>query len=339
MTTTAPVGVDDRVVGGPVVDDGPLKEQSVAPTVIEIAGVTKTFGSTTVIDDLSLSVPAGQIYGLIGPSGCGKTTTVRLLMGLLAPESGQVRVMGVDPRQFTTHHRELIGYTPQGFYLYPTLTVAENARFVAGMYGMGWLRSRRRVREVLEFLELWPARKRLARDISGGMQRRLALACALLPHPSLLIVDEPTAGLDPVLREKIWTFLRQLRDQGTTILMTTQYIDEADDCDTVAIMTRGQLAALGSPEELRHQAMGGEIVDVEAQNLTNADIAALWNLPEVRSVDRHGPMSLSLLVADIATAIPAITDTLHSGSAEVIAVRPHVPTFDEVFMKIVGEHA
>jgi ABC-2 type transport system ATP-binding protein len=304
--------------------------------IIELEDVVKRFDDTAVLDGMSLTVAPGQIHGLIGPSGCGKTTTVRLLIGVLAPTSGAVRVFGMEPRRFGTRQREQIGYTPQGFFLYPTLTVAENARFVAGLYGLGWLRRRRRVREVLTFLELWDARNRLARDISGGMQRRLELACALLHNPSLLIVDEPTAGLDPVLRAKIWDHLRALRDQGRSILITTQYIDEAVYCDTVAILNRGKVAAVGTPDELRRRAIG-EALEVEADRFTRDDIAALWQLPEVQSVERGGPRDLRLLVDDTARATPAVTETLLSLGTHVTSVRPYVPTFDEVFMKIVAD--
>ena len=322
----------------------PASATAVAPppagqAVIEMTGVTKTFDSTKVIDNLHLHVAGRQIFGLIGPSGCGKTTTVRMLVGLLAPTSGSVSVMGVDPRAYTTRDRERIGYTAQGFYLYPTLTVAENARFVAGLYGVGWLRRRRRIPEVLKFLELWEARKRLARDISGGMQRRLALACALLHEPRLLFVDEPTSGLDPMLRGKIWDHLRDLRDGGTTVFVTTQYIDEAAYCDTVSIMNEGKLVASGTPDELRRRTFGGEMVDVEGEGFTRDAVAALWALSSTLDVTRVGPRRLRLMVPAAATAIPLITGELQRHGARVASVEPHVPTFDEVFMRIVSGDA
>jgi ABC-2 type transport system ATP-binding protein len=305
-----------------------------APPVAVLEDVTKSFGRTTVIDHLSLSVTPGQIYGMIGPSGCGKTTTVRLLLGILAPDEGQINVLGVEPSHFTSRHREQIGYTPQGFYLYPTLSVKENANFVAGLYGVGFFKRRRRVREVLRFLELWDARKRLARDISGGMQRRLELACALIHEPRLLLVDEPTAGLDPVLREKIWDHLRTLCDRGATVVVTTQYIDEAVYCDTVAVLNKGRLAAFGTPDELRERAMGGEALEINAP-ITREEMRVLWALPEVHSVEQTGPDRVRVLVEDAATAMPAVARALQERGIDVEALHPHVPTFDEVFMKIV----
>lgn len=307
-----------------------------AEPVVRLAELTKKFGDKTVVDRLTMSVAPGQIYGLIGPSGCGKTTTIRLLLGVLAPTAGEIRVLGVDPRRFTTRHRERIGYTPQGFFLYPTLTVEENANFVARLFGVGWRQRRRRVPEVLKFLEIWEARRRLARDISGGMQRRLTLACALIHEPPLLFVDEPTAGLDPVLREKIWDHLRQLRDRGTTIFVTTQYIDEAAYCDTVAVMNQGRLAAVGSPQELRQRAMGGDVVEVEAEPVTREDIVALRKLAGVHAVQWTDSGALRVMVEDTAPAIPLIAQLLQERGANVNSLDPYTPSFDEVFMKIVG---
>lgn len=306
------------------------------PAAVELESVTKAFGEARVLEDISLRIEPGQVCGLIGPSGCGKTTLVRLLVGLANPTAGTVRVEGVQPAKFTTRDREQIGYTPQGFILYPTLTVMENAKFVAQLYGVGWRQRRRRIREVLTFLEIWDARKRMASDISGGMQRRLSLACALIHQPRILFVDEPTAGLDPVLRNKIWSYLQQYRDRGNSVIVTTQYIDEAIYCDSVAVLNRGGVVAYGTPESLRQQALGGEALDVEGNQFERGDIVALYELPSVRSVQWTDRGELRLSVDDIGAATVAITETLHNRGTEVTAVRPYLPTFDEVYMKLVG---
>jgi ABC-2 type transport system ATP-binding protein len=170
------------------------------------------------------------------------------------------------------------------------------------------------------------------------MQRRLALACALMHDPRLLFVDEPTAGLDPVLREKIWEHLRHLRDEGRTIIVTTQYIDEAVYCDTVAVMNEGRIAAIGTPDELRRRALGGELLEVESeQPLGREDVVALWQLDGVQSVDRQSDRTLTLMVEDVTTATPAVARVLTDRGHEVTAVRPSVPSFDEVFLAIVGK--
>lgn len=303
----------------------------------EMRGVVKKFGNQPVVTGMDLTVPRGVIFGMIGPSGCGKTTIIRLLLGVLAPSAGDLRVLGSAPNEFTTRLRAKIGYTPQGFTLYPTLTVLENARFVGGLYGIGWWRRRKRVREVLKFLELWEARNRLARDISGGMQRRLSLACALLHHPDLLFVDEPTAGLDPMLRAKIWEHLRSLCNQGATVIVTTQYIDEAIYCDTVAVLHRGHVAAIGSPDELRQRVMGGDALDVELPSYTRENVVALWAVPDVRAIEPHGPNLLRVFVDDLARATPAVTRFFDNQGVPVTTIRPWTPGFDEVFMKIVEQ--
>jgi ABC-2 type transport system ATP-binding protein len=306
-----------------------------ASPIVELNQVTKSFGDEAAVSSLTMAVGAGQIFGLIGPSGCGKTTTIRLLLGVLKPTSGVVRVMGADPTRFSTEQRERIGYEPQGFFLYPTLTVYENVRFVAGLFGMGWRRRGKRIREVLEFLELWDARKRLARDLSGGMQRRLQLGCAMIHSPSLVFVDEPTSGLDPVLRTKIWDALRRLRDRGMTMFVTTQYIDEIENCDNVGILDHGRLVAIGSPNSLRRKALGGEVVEVDAPQVSREAVQALRQLPEVKSV-RWTNTGLQLVVEDAAEATPEITNTLQDQGEVVEAVRPLVPSFDDVFKAIVG---
>jgi len=306
-----------------------------AAPIVQLDQASKAFGQTIAVDRLSMAVAAGQVFGLIGPSGCGKTTTIRLLLGVLQPTSGSVCVMGSEPARFSTSQREAIGYTPQGFFLYPTLTVYENVRFVASLFGMGWRRRRKRIREVLEFLELWDVRRRLTKQLSGGMQRRLELACALVHEPKLLFVDEPTAGLDPVLRSKIWDLLRSLRDQGVTVFVTTQYIDEIEHCDNVGILDRGRLVAIGTPDSLRSKALGGEVVEVDASDVSREAVMALRELPAVKSI-RWTDVGLRVVVEDAAAATPAITETLQERGQVVEAVRPVVASFDDVFKRIVG---
>ena len=307
------------------------------PIVVRMSGVSKSFGTVDVLKGVSLNACAGEVLGLIGPSGCGKTTVVKLLVGLLSPDDGIVEVVDSAPTAFTSRDRRQIGYTPQGFILYPSLTVQQNARFVAGLYGMGWRHRRRRVREVLKFLELWEARNRLARDISGGMQRRLSLACALLHSPRILFVDEPTAGLDPVLRAKVWQHIQDLRDGGCTVFVTTQHMDEATYCDRIAVMREGSVLAIGTPDDLRKRAMQGDMIEVEAAHLSRADVVALWDLACVKRVDWRSTRHIWLAVDDSGTAVPDITEALHSRGVEVEAVRPCVPTFDEVFMNLVSD--
>ena len=226
-------------------------------------GLTRHFGKEVAVDNLSLEIPHGSIFGFIGPSGSGKTTTVRLMTGVLRPTAGDLMVLGKRPWEFSQSTREQIGYMPQLFVLYPQLTVWENMNFAASIYGMGLVRGRQ-IKELLDFVELSEHRGKLARQISGGMQRRLSLAATLVHDPDLIFLDEPTAGIDPVLRRKFWDHFKELQNQGHTLFVTTQYVGEAAYCDKVGVLAKGRLVALDTPEGLRHRAFGGEPVDLAA---------------------------------------------------------------------------
>lgn len=306
--------------------------------MIELNDTTKEFGESVAVSGLSVSIASGQIFGLIGPSGCGKTTTIRLLLGILKPTRGSVNVLGRSPLNFRPAERERIGYAPQQFFLYPTLTVYENARFAAALYGVGWARRRGQIKRVLQFLELWDVRRRLAQDLSGGMKRRLLLAAALTHQPELLFVDEPTAGLDPLLRTKIWDLLRQLRDQGVTVFVTTQFLEETAHCDNVGIMHAGRLIGIGSPEALKRSALGGDMVDVRTQRMSTETLERLRHLPQVRGLRWGDNGSVRMVVEDAATATPLITQTLRDQGEIVEEVRTADQDFDEVFKRIVDRN-
>jgi ABC-2 type transport system ATP-binding protein len=286
---------------------------------------------------MDLDVHRGTILGVIGPSGSGKTTTIRMVTGALRPTTGQVRVLGERPVAFHRSTRERIGYMPQLFTLYQDLSARENVDFVASMFGLLWPRRRRRTREVLELLELWDARGRRASRMSGGMQRRLELACALVHEPTLLILDEPTAGIDPLLRVKIWEELHRLRDAGRTLLITTQIVGEAEECDEVALIAHGRLIAKAPPEVLRSEATGGELIEISTGALVDGSI--LQSLPGVRGVRQVGPRQLRVTVEDAATGLPAVVDAIGAAGVEVESAQEIRPSFDEVFATLVERAA
>ena len=257
-----------------------------ADPVIAMSGVSRRFNGLWAVRDVSMAVPAGSILGLIGPSGSGKTTTVRLLTGTLRPTHGEAQVLGEDPQRFSRKTRERIAYMPQLFSLYPDLTARENVGFVAALYGISWFGRRGRIQRALSVVDLWDARDRRAGDLSGGMQRRLELACAIVHDPQVLFVDEPTAGIDPMLRRAIWDELRAMRDEGRTLLVTTQYVGEAEYCDRVALLAEGKLIALDAPEELRRSVFGGDVIQVDAEQPIDPQLVA--NVPEVIAVQQAG---------------------------------------------------
>ncbi len=320
----------------------PTRERALSPARPEppdlrLSGVGRRFGDLEVLRDINLQVPRGDLFGLVGPSGCGKTTLARVVVGLLEPTEGEAQVLGTAPHRFGPAERRQIGYLPQEFSLYPDMTVLQNAQFVAGLYGMGWLHRRRRIREVLGFLDLWDARKRLTRDISGGMKRRLSLGCALLHDPRLLVVDEPTAGLDPELRVRIRDMLREVQARGTTVFLTTQIIEEAEHGDSVAVMRAGRVVAAGAPSALRERAGLPDTVDVEVDRLSRGDEADLWDLPGVVHVRRMDGRRLQVVAEQGERAVPLITAALQDRGREVVAIDSRAASFEDVFLRLVDD--
>jgi ABC-2 type transport system ATP-binding protein len=301
--------------------------------VVLVDRASKRFGDDVALDGVSVAVPEGTILGIIGPSGAGKTTLVRLMTGALTPTDGEIRVMGEDPSRFKRRTRERIGYMPQQFALYPDLTARENVDFVASLFGLLWWRRRRRTRQVLELVDLWKVRNRHAGRLSGGMQRRLELASALVHDPAVLFLDEPTAGIDPLLRASIWRELTRLRDEGRTLLVTTQYVGEAEQCDAVLLISDGRVIATGTPDELRRSALGGDVVDVEAAG--PIDTSALRQLEGVRRVEQRGPTAIRATVDDAATILPEIVEAISGAGGEVSAAAETRPSYDEVFALLV----
>ncbi len=302
------------------------------PVVLE--HVSKRLGKREVLHDLSLTVQPGELLALVGPSGCGKTTTVRLMCNLYWPTSGVVRVLGYDYRRWPPGLRERIGYMPQSFSLYPRLTVEENLRYVAGLYGLSPQERAGRIGALLELMELTDARATLAANLSGGMRRRVALISALLHKPDLIFVDEPTAGLDPALRVRLWQHFKALSEQGCSLVVSTQYIDEADYCNRVAVLRAGRLLALGTPEALRRQAFGGDVLELHSGDLTARSARALHSLPAVHEVEQVGLDSLRVVVDSARLAIPQLITELAKYGVAVESVGERRPSFDEVFLRL-----
>ncbi len=306
--------------------------------VIRAEHLTKRFDGETAVDDVSFEIPRGAIFGYIGPSGSGKTTTIRMLTGVYRATSGSVSVLGAEPGEFGRAVREQIGYMPQDFVLYPDLTVWENLQFSASVYGMGFRRSRR-IHELLEFVELEEHRSKQAKNISGGMQRRLSLAASLLHRPELVFLDEPTAGIDPVLRRKFWDRFRELQAEGTTLFITTQYVGETVFCDLVGVMAEdGRLVALDTPDALRRRAFGGEMVVI---NLVEAVEPRL--LRELRGMDfvtgrvrREGETGVHMVVDDAATAIPLVLEWGRASGLQIDSAEEYNPPFDDVFVELMN---
>jgi ABC-2 type transport system ATP-binding protein len=304
--------------------------------VVEANELTKKFGDSVAVDAVTMNVPPGTIFGFIGPSGCGKTTTVRLLTGVYTPTSGQVSVLGKNPVTFSKEDREKIGYLIQQFVLYPELTVWENLNFAASFYGVNPFR-RGHLRRLLDFVELSADSSKRARQLSGGMQRRLSLAATLVHNPQLLFLDEPTAGIDPILRRKFWDYFKELQNQGHTLFITTQYVGEAAYCDLVGVMYEGKLLMVETPDNLRRKAFGGDVVSIRTtEEIRHANREQIENLPFVRGKAKFlSDQEIDVIVDDASTAIPLLVENLNTQRLNTESIEEKSTPFDDVFVKLI----
>ena len=304
--------------------------------VIYTKDLTKKFGGQTAVDSVDLHVPRGSIFGFIGPSGCGKTTTIRLMTGIHKPTSGDVNVLGKNPLDFTKSDRERIGYLIQQFVLYPNLTVWENLNFAASFYGVGLVR-RKRLQHLVDFVELANDEGKLAGNLSGGMRRRLSLAATLVHHPELLFLDEPTAGIDPLLRRKFWDYFKDLQREGQTLFITTQYVGEAAYCDLVGVMHEGRLLMTETPDGLRKRAYGGELVGLRTtEGIRHQQRRQLEDMPFARGKTKViNDQEIEIIVDEASTAIPLMMEWSQAQGLTVETIEEKSPPFDDVFVRII----
>lgn len=242
---------------------------------IEVEHLTKRFGPAAAVDDVSFQIPKGAIFGFLGPNGSGKSTTLRILCGVLHPTTGSVRVNGMDVVQQTEQVRHSIGYMSQRFSLYEDLTVQENLTFYAGIYGLNRRDSAARIAELIAMAGLTGRERALAGTLSGGWKQRLALGCAMVHKPGLLILDEPTAGVDPVSRRVFWELIRGIAAEGITVLVTTHYMDEAQGCDIVAFILGGKLMGIDTPQDFMRRENAATLEDVFISYVRRAGIAGV----------------------------------------------------------------
>lgn len=278
--------------------------------------LTKDFGSLRAVNELDLDVPRASIYGFLGPNGSGKSTTIRMLCGLLTPTSGSATVLGMDVAGHATDIRPRIGYMTQKFSLFGDMTVQENLEFIAAIYSVPANRQKHRIEEVLEHYDLVEQRHQFAGTMSGGQRQRLALACAVLHKPELLLLDEPTSAVDPQSRRDFWANLFRLAEAGTTILVSTHYMDEAERCHRLAILDRGVKVADGAPRDLQ-SGTGMTIVEVLADDPYHAQ-TAISTLPIVASVTQLGVRLRVLIPESVGDALGRVQKVLgeHGISAD-----------------------
>ena len=296
-------------------------------------GLTKRFGKVVAVDHLDLRVRRGELYGFLGPNGAGKSTTLRMLCGILEPSDGEGRVLGIDLTTDPERVKSAIGYMSQRFSLYDDLTVDENLTFYARVYMVPRGERATRIGRMVRLADLVGRERQLAGQLSGGYRQRLALACALVHAPALIFLDEPTAGVDPVSRRTFWALIRRLADEGTTILVTTHYMDEAELCDTLGFIYQGRLIAAGSPGQIKSDMFARPVVEIAADD-PRAAAEALADWDAVEEVVRVGGR-LRLIVAPGGPGAAGVREHLVTRGIGVSLAAEVEPSVEDLFVSFV----
>jgi len=303
---------------------------------IEVRGLTRRFGAFVAVSDLTFDVRQGEVFGFLGSNGAGKSTTIRMLCGLLRPTAGTARVGGIDVGRDPEAVKQRIGYMSQRFSLYEKLTVDQNIDFFGGIYGLSDERLAARRTFVLDMAGLGGRESTLTHDLSAGWRQRLSLGCAILHEPPIVFLDEPTSGVDPLSRRRFWRLIKELARGGTTVLVTTHYLDEAEHCDRIAIIHAGRLAALGTPAELKDMFADRLILEIRAPNPVEA-MHRLDEIPEIEKTSIFGTSVHAILrTRDISPAMIAARLRDAGIEAEIKFVEP---SLEDVFLDVVERSA
>jgi ABC-2 type transport system ATP-binding protein len=303
---------------------------------IETHGLTKQFKNVTAVDGLNLSVQRGEIFGLLGPDGAGKTTTIRMLCAIMDPSAGSARVAGFDTVKEPEEIKRRIGYMPQQFSLYGDLTVMENLVFFADVFQVERQEREERTRALLEFARLTEFTGRRAAHLSGGMQKKLALACTLIHRPEIIFLDEPTTGVDPVSRREFWDILTELHLEGVTLFVSTPYMDEAERCSRVALMFEGNIIVCDTPSHIK-RLVEGELLELRPDRLREAS-RVIEGLPGVLEVQTYGDL-LHVFVDDAGRRASTVRETLAGVGITVQGLRQTRPRMEEAFISLIRKRA
>ncbi|MBL7066038.1 MAG: ABC transporter ATP-binding protein [Anaerolineae bacterium] len=300
--------------------------------VIETHNLAKRFKKVTAVDGLDLSIRRGEIFGLLGPDGAGKTTTIRMLCAIMDPSEGRASVAGFDTVKEPEEIKKRIGYMAQQFSLYGDLTVLENLVFFADIFQVGRQEREEHIARLLKFARLTRFQKRRAAHLSGGMQKKLALACTLIHQPEVIFLDEPTTGVDPVSRREFWDILTELHLQGVTLFVSTPYMDEAERCSRVALMFEGNVIVCDTPEQIKGL-VEGELLELRPDRLREAS-RVIEGLPGVLEVQTYGDL-LHVFVDDAIRRTPAIQGALSGAGIAVQGLRQTRPRMEEAFISLI----
>ena len=300
---------------------------------VTVENLGKKFGDFQAVNKVSLQVKRGEIFGFLGPNGAGKSTTIRMLCGIITPTSGKASVIGFDVLKQAEQIKAHIGYMSQKFSLYEDLTVEENIDFYSGIYQIPQAQKKERKDWVVKMSGLDEHRDSLAAILAGGWRQRLALGCALLHKPQVIFLDEPTSGVDPISRRNFWDLIYQLAAEGVTIFVTTHYMDEAEYCDRLAMIYRGELVAIGTPDELKDQYMTADILNLECSD-PFAALQVVKEIPEIKEAALFG-RGLHLTVEDAQLVIPIITLVLKKRQIHYARLGKINPSLEDVFVSII----
>lgn len=304
---------------------------------VQVDGLTRRFGEFVAVDHVSFAVAPGEIFGFLGPNGAGKSTTIRILCGLLAPSGGAGHVGGFNIRRQQEQIKQHIGYMSQRFSLYNDLTVAENLNFYGGIYGLSGARLRERQEWALEMAGLTQRRSALTGTLAGGWKQRLALGCAILHEPRILFLDEPTSGVDPISRRGFWDLIYTMAADGVTVFVTTHYMDEAEYCDRIGLIFRGQLIALGAPEQLKTQHMRGAILDVTCARPQDA-LEMIETLPGVKEAALFG-CGLHVVTLEPERAEAVLRSELPRRGFTLSRLERISPALEDVFVSLIEQYS
>lgn len=306
--------------------------QRTGDIAVDVRGLSKAFGQFKAVNDITFQIRRGEVFGFLGPNGAGKTTTIRVLCGILPATSGTGTVLGLDVVRETERIKTRIGYMSQKFSLYDDLTVNENLTFYAGVHGMSGERIGQRIDAMLTLADMHPRRNQLAGQLSGGWKQRVALACSMIHEPEMIFLDEPTAGVDPVSRRRFWDMIYRIADMGTTILVTTHYMDEAEQFDQLVFIDRGTLIASGTPEEVKRNYFRARLWEIECAPLALAS-DTLRSQPFVLDVSIPGG-SLHVITPTDFNDTNRFETALREAGVTVRAVRETVPSLEDVFVHL-----
>ncbi len=305
------------------------------PPAVTLRDLEKRFGSFVAVNRISLEVARGEIFGFLGPNGAGKSTTIRMLCGLLAPTSGSATVVGLDVASEAERIKSEIGYMSQKFSLYEDLTVEENIDFYSGIYRIPRTLKEERKRWVLEMAHLEEHRNTATALLPGGWKQRLSLGCALLHEPPVLFLDEPTSGVDPISRRSFWELIYEKAEEGVTVFVTTHYMEEAEYCDRLALIFRGELIAVGTPGELKRRLMRDRVLEVASSD-SQALLAALEGNAALKDVAVFGA-DLHVVASDTSAAEEVIRREAGKGGIDIHAIEAITPSLEDVFVSLIEE--